>query len=56
MRVATTIQADDGKVEAIIGTHDLGVALGRTAYGQPRCADCQCVKKFASRNHDLFSS
>src|SRR5271163_2087093 len=51
MRIGPAIQADDRKVEAVVGSHDLGIALGGRADGQTRRSHRQCVEKLPPSNH-----
>ena len=48
MSVPAPIQADHRKVEAIVGTEDLAIALCRSSDGQPRCAHCKSIEKLTS--------
>ena len=53
--VGTAVEADDRKVKAIIGTHDLAVALCSRTYCQSCRSYSKGVKKFASSNHESIS-
>ena len=51
MRVAAAVESDDGKVEPVVGAHDLRIALCCAADGQARRSDGHRVQKFATCNH-----
>src|SRR5260370_41078870 len=51
MSIAAPIQSDHGKVEPIIGTEDLAIALCRSSRRQPCRAHCKCIEKLTSCNH-----
>ena len=55
MRAGAAVEADDGEVEAVVGTHDLGVALGGGGYGEAGRANREAVDEFASCDHVLHS-
>ncbi len=54
MRVGAAVEANHGEVEALVGAHDLPVALCGVADSEAGCAHSKCVEKFPSRDH-LFS-
>src|ERR1700728_5414419 len=45
MGIGTLVQANDCKVEAIVGPENLAVALSAGADRQARCSDCNCIEK-----------
>ena len=51
MSVGAPVQADDGKVQAIVGTEDLAIALGRRSHGQARRPNRKRIEKLTSSNH-----
>jgi hypothetical protein len=51
MSVGAAIQANHGKVEAVIRTKDLAIALCRSPYSKPGRSNCEGIKKLASCNH-----
>src|SRR5258708_24476115 len=55
MSVGATIQANHGKVEAVIRSKDLTVALCRRSYCNGGRSHCEGIKKLTSCNH-RFSS
>ncbi len=54
MGVGSAVQADDGEVDAVVGTGNLSVAFGGRADSEARCADSQLAVEFPSRDH-IFS-
>ena len=46
MSIAPAVQADDGKVEPIVGAQDLGITFCGRCDGQPCAAYGQRVEKF----------
>ena len=56
MSVGAAIQPNHGKVEAIIGTENLAIALCRGSHGQPRRAHRKCIEKLTSCSHHFSLS
>src|SRR6202035_147608 len=54
MGIAAPIQADYGKVQAIVGTEDATVTLGRGSQGKSRRSYRKCIEKFTSCHHRFF--
>ena len=51
MSIGAAVQADHRKIEAIIGSHDLGVALGGRSNRETRRSYGHSVEKLASSYH-----
>ena len=56
MRVAAAVEADHGKVQAIVGAQNPGVAFGRGGKRRTRHARGQPANKVPSRNHSILHS
>jgi hypothetical protein len=52
--VGAAVQTDDGKVESIIRSKNLAIALCRSSHGQSRRAHSKGIEKLASRNHHFL--
>src|ERR1035437_9762733 len=52
--VGAAVKTDDGKVESIILSKNLAIALCRGPHGQSRRAHGKCIEKLASRNHHFL--
>src|ERR1035441_4027384 len=50
------MKTDDRKIQPIVGSQDLAVALGGSADRHPRRSHGKCVKKFPSSYHLLLLS
>ena len=51
MSVGAPVEADDGKVQAIVGPQDLAIALGRASHGQARRPNRKRIEKLTSSYH-----
>ena len=51
MSIGAAVKANNGKVEAVIRTKYLAIALRRTSHSQPRRPYGKYIEKLASRNH-----
>ena len=51
MSVGTPVQADHGKVQAIVGAQNLAIALGRASHGQARRSNRKRIEKLTSSYH-----
>src|ERR1700676_2757181 len=51
MSIPSPVQTDNRKIEAIVGTQDLTIALCRRSDRQPRCTHGKGVEKFTSCRH-----
>ena len=50
VRIGSRVEPDDGKVEAIVGAHDLAVAFGSRTNRQTSGSNSKCVEKLTSSN------
>ena len=50
MRIASRMEADNGKVKAIVGAQNLSVAFGGGLNSKARRAYCKSIEKFTSCN------
>ena len=54
MSVGAPVQADHGKVQAIVGTEDLAIAFCRRSHRQTSRPNRKCIEKLTSSNHLHF--
>jgi hypothetical protein len=53
--IGAAVESDDGKVYAIVGSDDLGIAFGVRADGYASSAYREGVEEFTSGDHVLIS-
>jgi hypothetical protein len=53
MRVGAAIQTNHGKIEAVVRTENLAIALRRSSHGKPGGAHGKCIEKLTSCKHHL---
>lgn len=51
MGIGAAVDANDGEIEPVVGTENLGIAFGGRADSEARCSYCKTVEKFTSRDH-----
>src|ERR1700758_5270855 len=53
MSVSAAIQTNHSKIEAVVRTENLAIALRRSSHGKPRRTHGKCIEKLTSCNHHL---